>query len=333
MRKNPRSRSPLRRFIGALGYFSFLSVALLTGTVVGWLGQTKQSAALVKQVFRPTPPENVFERDSVTLLLLGCDEDRYYGGTQILRNRARADMILVARLDFKNERITGVSIPRDTECRLPGYSSHKINAYYAMGDSEAESEGLMRQAVTHLLPGVEVDRVVTLDYAAFQRAIDLIGGVTVPIEDDMCYDDNAGGLHVNLKRGRQTLDGYEAMGFVRYRKGNPGRNGCKSLSDFERQENQKRLLVAIKQQALQNWTLLPRLAQEGRAVLNEALSEDEIASVAFFAKDLKPSSIIMGQIPIIERRGTTRLRVDEARLPATLAQYQLVDQPRITVAR
>ena len=85
-------------------------------------------------ILHPEDPSKVFDADSMNLLLLGCDEDRATGGAVITQNKARSDMMMLCHLDFKNSRISGLSIPRDTLIDLPPqYHEHKINAYHAYG--------------------------------------------------------------------------------------------------------------------------------------------------------------------------------------------------------
>lgn len=329
MRNSSTSKSIFARIVSGVAYALFLATALIGGTAAGWVGKTPQAQALAKQYIARDKPAEVFKEDTQTLLLLGCDVDLSTGGARVLRKAARTDMMLIAKLDFAKGEITGVSIPRDTECQLPGYRRMKINAYHSIAKS-GEEEDLTKRAVEHLVPGVKIDRVVTLDYEAFQKVVNMIGGIDVIVPFDMKYTDRAGGLYIDLKSGNRHLDGYKAMGFVRYRKGN---RGYRDVTDFERQENQKKLLVAVKDQALKNWAQLPEVMQAAKAVFGNALTEDEIASVALFAKDLPKDKIRMGQIPVIEQRGTTNLRVDESALPQVLSQFGLLENSYGTVTR
>lgn len=321
MGNSSRPKSLFARIVSGVAYALFLATALVGGTAAGWVGKTPQSKELVTQLIVREKPAEVFQDKTLTLLLLGCDVDLSTGGARVLRKAARTDMMLIAKLDFERNEITGVSIPRDTECRLPGYRNMKINAYHSIAKS-GEEEALTKQAVEHIAQGVKIDRVVTLDYEAFQKVVNMIGGIDVIVPFDMKYTDKAGGLFIDLKEGNRHLDGYKAMGFVRYRKGN---RGYRDVTDFERQENQKKLLVAVKDQALKNWSQLPEILQAGKAVFGNALTEQEIASIALFAKDLPKENIRMGQIPVQELRGTTNLRVNESELPQVLSQYGLLE--------
>jgi LCP family protein required for cell wall assembly len=316
MKRNRPAKPRWVRVLGGLAYVLFLLLVLSVASFAGWVKQSPLVATIVKDAITGgANPKDSFGKDSVTLLVLGCDSDYTYGGGRITRKYSRSDMMLVAKLDFATKRITGVSIPRDTECRLPGYQLMKINAYHAIAP-EREADNLTKQAVEHLLPGVMIDRVVTLDFEAFQKLVDLLGGVQVDVEKRMVYNDKAGHLHIDLQPGQQRLDGYNAMGFVRFRHND---------SDFKRQDRQKEFLMALKQEMLKsnNIKSLPQIVEQGKQVLNGALNDQELASLIFFAKDVKPENIKLGQIPVLEKRRSTNLVVDEDRLPEVLAEFGL----------
>ncbi len=323
MKKKP-SKSRLAVFLSGVLYLAILVVALGAGTLYGWAGRS----SLLKHVFANplaflnNDPKETFHQDSVNLLILGCDEDRYYHGTyangkNIYNNYARTDMMLVAKLDFANHQITGLSIPRDTLCTLPGRGRHKINAFheqakvYHWGDPKE----ITRQAVEHLLPGVHIDRVVELDFEALQKLVDSVGGVDVLVPRTMNYDDNAGELHIHLKQGFQHLNGYDAMGFVRFRHD--------TESDFGRQQRQKDLLLAFKQSVFRNIMRLPEIATSGRAALNNALDDDEILSLAAFSRRVPPERIRMGMVPVVDGPGKNNLVVDREKLPQVLSEFGL----------
>jgi LCP family protein required for cell wall assembly len=322
MRKK-KSKSRLKVVLGWLFYSSILCVALAAGTLYGW---ARRSPLLEQIIEHPNilnqDPRETFDKDTITLLVLGCDEDRFYRGTyangqNIYNKYARSDMMLLTKLDFANQRITALSIPRDTECTLRGRGTHKINAYhelahvYHWGDPNTYT----KEAVESLLPGVKVDRVVVLDFDAFEKLINSVGGVDVTVPKAMNYDDDAGELHIHLKPGAQHLDGYNAMCFVRFRHD--------AESDFGRQQRQKELLMSFKQAALKNIFKLPELAEQGKLVLNGAMTDDEILALASFSRKVKPDQIKMGMVPVVET-GRNAIKVDRSRLPATLAEYGFV---------
>lgn len=290
-------------------------VALGAGSVLGFIGRSEIMAEALRIQANRIEPQQVFAltsgqpRSAITVLVLGCDEDRYYGGPAserqaggILRHASRSDMMLVARLDFEEDKVTGLSIPRDLLVQLPGYRTHKINAYHAIGFNSggaAKAKELARDASEQVL-GLKIDRVVVLDFIAFQKMIDMLGGVEMFIQRDMKYTDRAGGLFIDLKKGRQVLDGYQAMGFVRFRKGE---------DDFHRQQRQRELMLAIKDRAFERWQVSPEVADMSLKVLGQTFSATEVASLALFMRSVRSEDIVLEPVPVLEGPGTG-LRVD-----------------------
>src|SRR5690349_7853448 len=135
----PTQESPRwYRLLGGVFYGLVVVFVALASVGLGWLKSTKIGTALVNHVLHPVPPQEAFHDNALTLLILGCDEDLAFGGNDVWKHKARSDMMLVARLDFDTNRVTGLSIPRDTLYRLPGYDrkEHKMNAYHAFGGDD-----------------------------------------------------------------------------------------------------------------------------------------------------------------------------------------------------
>jgi len=166
------------------------------------------------------------------VLLVGADDRS---------SRGRADTIIVAHINAKTRRAALLSIQRDTLVDIPGHGRDKVNHAYKFGGVP-----LLRETLQPLL-GEELDRYAKLDFDTFKEAIDRLDGVVIAVPDvegngrGMNYDDNADGLHIHLPPGEQKLDGYAAMGYVRYRRDN----------DLERAGRQRRFLKAIRRQHLQ----------------------------------------------------------------------------------
>jgi LCP family protein required for cell wall assembly len=222
-------------------------------------------------------------------------------------------MMLVARIDFKNKRVGGVSIPRDLEVELPGYRAQKINAYHSIGGPP-----LAQQAVESVIP-IQIDKVIVLNYDAFQKMIDSAGGVEVFVTKKMDYDDNAGHLHVHLKPGRQKLKGYDAMCYVRFRHD--------AQSDFARQGRQKDLMLALKEQLKKNPGIIPDVTNEAYNVLNKALSTDEVAALGRFMQSIPGDNIKMGQVPVISQSKSYNLLLDTDKLHDVLVANYIIDAP------
>lgn len=288
--------SPMERKLGVAFYGVWVAAFAIGGT---YLGNIDRRSPVLGQVFHSllfnVQPKDTFKQSSVNILLLGCDEDLAPGGLKVLKQAGRADMILLAHLDFDNHTITGISVPRDTRCQLPGQPAHKINAYHNLAKPE-EAKQKQQDAVT-FLTGVKVDRTIVLDYVAFQSLVDSIGGITVTIKDKMDYDDNAGMLHVHFKPGVKKLDGYDAMCYVRFRKDTGG--------DFKRTERQRQLLMAFKGEVVKNWAKLPEITEQGVKVLGEdTFTDKEVAALAIFARGVPQKDIKMLRLPTSQGSGS-----------------------------
>jgi polyisoprenyl-teichoic acid--peptidoglycan teichoic acid transferase len=138
----------------------------------------------------------------VNVLLAGLDDDE-----------TRADVIILLNYDSKDKKINMLSIPRDTKVKIKG-ETKKINALYGIGQ-----EGLLAKAVEQLTE-LPVDYYLSLNFKGFREFVDTLGGVIIDVPVDMKYDDPTQNLHIDIKKGRQLLDGRKAEHFVRYRKGN-----------------------------------------------------------------------------------------------------------------
>lgn len=306
----------VKKAIGWTAWIVWVGVLCLFGVAWGWLGSSPLMMEGVRQFFDNTPPEKVFNRNSVTLLLLGCDEERN-NKKQIIKKYARSDMMLVARIDFETDSITALSIPRDLGVQLPGYPKHKINAYHNIGGKE------LAQEATESVLGVNIDRTIVLDYEAFQKMVDSVGGVELFIEKELKYTDTWGDLYIDLKPGRHKLNGYEAMGYVRVRK---------SDSDFARQDRQKEFLVAFKDSVASNPTKLPAVANQAVGLFNGSLDEREIMALMRFAKGVPPNNIRMGMVPVRDGSGSM-LVLDQKGLQEKLIEFNFVRDPEAMQAR
>ena len=297
---------PRNRFNGLFKTIKVLLLlfSLLLGTGLGFLWVSsptirKTTSIIIHRDYRPA---KAFPgKSEITLLLLGKDCDRNRRG-EVVNTRARSDTIILARLDFASNKASLLSIPRDTRVRIPGYrGKHKINAAHAFGGPELASE-----TISDLL-GVRPDAYVVADYDGFVRVIDYVGGLDVKVDKQLDYDDNWGHLHIHLKPGQQHLDGYQAMGFVRYRKSNDGHGD----SDLVRIARQQEFLRAAKQKIASPSTFfkLPTVLEMTNKDIVGSLTQEQMCAVAFFLRTLPPASIQMETLPA--ETGRVAVTVDD----------------------
>ena len=177
----------------------------------------------------PTEQPKALQDGVYNILICGTDDD----GT-------RTDTIIIAHLDANDHTVALLSIPRDTPVATGGGGLMKINSVYAGGGKD----GMERLAARLKdLLGFPVDGYVLVDLEAFQKTVDLVGGVEFDVPMDMNYEDPSQNLYIHLQKGLQTLDGEQAMGLVRFRKGY-------ATQDIQRTQTQQQFLKALAKQCL-----------------------------------------------------------------------------------
>jgi LCP family protein required for cell wall assembly len=136
---------------------------------------------------------------------------------------------------------TLVSIPRDSWVGIPGYGENKINAAYAQGGPE------LLVATVEAATGLHIDHYVEIGFAGVANTTDALGGVKLcPTRN---YNDANSGLKV--KKGCQTMDGQQALAYVRMRYADP-------RGDLGRVERQQEYMAAVAKRAMSPFTwLLP----------------------------------------------------------------------------
>ena len=166
----------------------------------------------------PAPTVTTIEltrkKDFHTFLLLGTDD-----------GNGNADTIMVGAFDLKNNKISVVSVPRDTLVDV-SRKIKKINSAYGMGGVD--------QMLDELKPilGFRPDHYITVDIQAFIEVVDELGGVNYYVPEDMFHEDGAG-FTINLKEGQQLLNGHQALQLVRYR---GYKNGSADLGRMQTQQ-------------------------------------------------------------------------------------------------
>ena len=159
---------------------------------------------------------------AVNILLVGEDSN---DGSH------RADAIAVLRVNVDEKSVKILSLPRDTRVEIPGKGWQKINHAYAYGEID-----LLRRTVINYL-GISLNYYVMVDYAAFPKIVDLIGGVEIAVEKRLRYTDRAAGLVIDIPKGIQQMNGETALKYVRFRND--------ALGDIGRVKRQQRFILAV----------------------------------------------------------------------------------------
>lgn len=225
-------------------------------------------------------PEKAAERETIpelrgkrNILVLGVDKRS--GDT------GRSDTLFVTMLDTAKDRVSLLSIPRDTLVEIPGRGWDKINHAYAFGGHKLSEE------TTENFLGIPLTNYIEVDFQGFIKLVDAIGGVDIDVEKPMRYQDPYDGEHglvINLRPGRQHMDGTTAIQYVRYRDGE---------GDIGRVKRQQKFMQAVfaRLRSINLLTRAPEIARTLYQSVDTDLSAGDLASLLFtFAKNMSGSS-------------------------------------------
>ena len=196
-----------------------------------------------------------------------------------------SDTMLLLRFNPRTEELVVLSVPRDTRALVSG-SLTKIN--------EANRQGgpaLTAESVSNLLGGVAIDRYVRINVQGVEKLIDALGGVTVDVPKDMKYQDDSQHLYINLKAGRQNLDGDQALQFLRFRYDEHG--------DIGRVQRQQMMMRAVIEQTLNPATIgrLPKILSVIQSHVDTNLSVEELLALVGYGAQTSRSDVQMLMLP------------------------------------
>ncbi|OGD35584.1 hypothetical protein A2W39_00315 [Candidatus Azambacteria bacterium RIFCSPHIGHO2_01_46_10] len=153
------------------------------------------------------------------------------------------DTIMLLRYDKEKKRVALISIPRDLYVEMPGFGKkEKINFAYELGEKRGKGEGLKyAKEVVGDICGLNADYAIAVDFAAFEKVIDQLGGIDITLEKNFSEPNQWGGMIFYLPKGNNHLSGEKALYYVRSRF---------STNDFDRARRQQDVLTAVKDKAL-----------------------------------------------------------------------------------
>lgn len=171
----------------------------------------------------------------VNILLLGIDhrEDEPIDGS-------RSDTIMVASIDPPSKSAVLISLPRDLWVNIPGFYNQRINVAHAVGGPATVARTIEANF------GIKIDNYARVDFRGFEQVVDAVGGVIVdverPVKDDEYPTEDYGTMRLFIPPGPLLMDGKAALMYARSRH---------SEDDFGRARRQQRVLVALRERALQ----------------------------------------------------------------------------------
>ena len=232
--------------------------------------------------------------ERVTVLLLGLDYRDWSAGEKY----SRSDSMILLTLDPQTKTAGILSIPRDLWVSIPGFKHGKINTAYYLGDAYQLPGGgpaLAIKTVEQLL-GVPINYYAQIDFGAFVRFIDEIGGVKIDVPQEITVDLLGTGSQTKkkLKPGIQLLPGEWALAYARARYTENG--------DFDRARRQQQVIMGIRNQVL-SFNMLPILVSKAPTLYKELasgirtnMSLDDVIKLAALAQTVPDASIQRSQI-------------------------------------
>lgn len=241
----------------------------------------------------------ILPEGTINIALLGVD-------TRPSLGFANTDVIIIASVNPDVPAVTLLSIPRDTLVYIPGWRSHKVNTAFARGGPD-----VFKQTIKYNF-GINVDYYAMVNFSAVVQAVNTLGGVQIvatcplfhqfpkdpyymadpasPMTVTAPYTDTFTGevwepgtavplQTINIPRpGIYTLNGLEALAYVRARYGVPG-------GDIDRGRREQRLIRAMfnKLKQLDMITKVPELYAQFQQQVRTDLTLENMLYLATLA--------------------------------------------------
>jgi LCP family protein required for cell wall assembly len=231
----------------------------------------------------------------VTVLIMGLDARDY----QTDSGPPRTDTMLLLTIDPVSRTAGILSVPRDLWVNIPhGFGYGRINTAYPIGEGNKLPGGgpkLAMETVEELL-GVPIQYYAQIDFDAFIKFIDEIGGVKINVPEKITVDPivNKKNNTITLMPGIQTLPGELALAYARARHTEGG--------DFDRAQRQQQVIMAIRNQILR-FDMIPTMMAKSKNLYDEFsagvhtnLTLDEVFKLAWLAQQIPEDKIKQGII-------------------------------------
>ncbi|MEV4949860.1 LCP family protein [Streptomyces sp. NPDC053755] len=313
-----------------------LLVAVLAwsvGTYAWASSRMRNEVDLSKVIERPA------EGDCTTYLIVGSDsregmsaEEKKKLHTGSAEGKRTDSMMILAACGSGN---TMVSLPRDSWVTIPSFvgsesgkkfaarGGSKLNAAYAMDGPE-----LLVRTVEYNT-GLRIDHYAEIGFAGFANIVDALGGVEMNIEKG--FKDKKSGA--DFQAGQQTLDGEQALAFVRTRY-------AFAESDLARTKNQQKFLSALANQAatpgtiLNPFALYPTLgAGLDTLIVDKDMSLYDLGKMFFAMKGISGGDGKSMNIPISGSAPQGSLKWDMPKVKQLVEQIQNDEKVTVTSDR
>ncbi|TDD00926.1 LytR family transcriptional regulator [Nonomuraea deserti] len=248
-RSHRRRRRPwLRRAVAVTAAVVLLVVGVVVGVWARLTGNVKHVDVTSDDLGTARPAK--MAGTALNVLVVGSDQR---DGANAKYGRVageRTDTIMLVHVSSRRDHAMVVSFPRDSlvqlpACRatggLPGQRPHlgMINESFNSGGIGCTWKTI--EALTR----IHIDHFVKVDFSGFKSLVDAVGGVEVCLPEPV--RDKKALLH--LPEGRQTLNGEQALGYVR------ARYSMGDGSDIGRIQRQQMFIASMVKKVMSGETL------------------------------------------------------------------------------
>ncbi len=276
-----------------------LCVALFTLSLLINIGGISLSSAL-----RVTGvPLSADDSGMTNILLLGQGDET---------GQDLTDAIIIASIDpVETKSIALLSLPRDLYFLHTDFAMEtekgKLNALWRDNWLKLLKKGVEKEEA-HLLAlrqladeignafAIPIHHVMMVDFAAFEEAVDTIGGIEVDVPETIHDEEYPGPDYTyqtfHVDAGRQHLDGETALKYVRTRS---------TTSDFGRSERQQQVIKETVKKAREEGVLKkPRKLLELFGIMKDHIQTDlktrQLVTLASIAKDVSQEKFLTLQL-------------------------------------
>jgi LCP family protein required for cell wall assembly len=288
--------------------FTGISIAVLVISAISALAFGTVTASINKiDVFSGIEKRPEKKSTAMNYLLVGSDTREGLSKAELKALRVgsvataagkRSDTMLLVHISKARDKAVLISIPRDTFALIPEHKTKagkvipaqysKINASFNWGDAP-----LLIQTIEEMT-NLKIDHYVEINFAGFARIVDSIGGVEVCTKKNI----NDPKSHLILEAGVHTLNGIEALKYVRTRE-------FDGMGDLGRMQRQQAFMSAVLRKATSAGVLLNPVTMG--SFINSALSavttdsgltNSDLISLAKQMKSLSTSSVRTLTVPL-----------------------------------
>lgn len=266
----------------------FLVIGIAVGGVLGYYDARLEASVNTGKKLSDLDVDGnlTFDKDVVNILLVGSDHGAIEG------DHGRSDSIMIATVNFKTKELKLTSLMRDMYVEIPDHGKNKLNAAYAYGGVELLYKTIAKNF------GIKIDNYCVVDFETFEKVINKVGGVEISLEEKEAEYLNSTNYiskkkYRNVKAGKQTLNGNQALGYARIRYVVSKKYGD---GDFGRTGRQRAVLQAALNKVLdQSVTKIADIALD-------ALKDVSTDMTASYLKSLVLKVVQMGTTEIDQMR-------------------------------